>query len=76
MFDRALANPKGIEQEGQKATEEQVKGKFLIADEPETIAAQLEEDAEMGFDPIAVANTSPEPELLFEVIGDEVIPSL
>jgi G6PDH family F420-dependent oxidoreductase len=76
VFDRALANPKEIEQEGQKATTEQVEGKFLIADEPETIAAQLEEYAEMGFDRIAVANTSPEPEMLFEVMGDEVIPSL
>lgn len=76
VFDRALANPKDIEQEGQKATESEVEGKFLIADEPETIAAQLEEYAEMGFDRIAVANTSPEPERLFEVMGDEVIPSL
>lgn len=76
VFDRALANPKEIEQEGQNATKEQVEKKFLIADEPETIAAQLEEYAEMGFDRIAVANTSPEPEMLFEVMGDEVIPSL
>jgi len=30
----------------------------------------------MGFDRIALGNTSPEPERLFEVMGDEVIPSL
>lgn len=76
VFDRAMANPKRIEREGEKATREQVEEKFLIADEPETIAAQLEEYAEMGFDRIAVANTSPEPERLFEVMGDDVIPSL
>lgn len=76
VFDRALANPKDIEQEGKNATKEEIEEKFLIADEPETIAAQLEEYAEMGFDRIAVANTSPEPERLFEVMGEEVIPSL
>jgi G6PDH family F420-dependent oxidoreductase len=76
VFDRALANPRDIEREGEKATREQVEEKFLIADEPETIAATLESWAEMGFDRIALGNTSPEPERLFEVMGDEVIPSL
>ncbi|WP_423999055.1 TIGR03557 family F420-dependent LLM class oxidoreductase [Haloarcula salina] len=76
VFDRAMANPKDIEQEGEKATEEEIEAKFLIADDPSTIAAQLEEYAEMGFDRIALGNTSPEPERLFEVMGDEVIPSL
>jgi coenzyme F420-dependent glucose-6-phosphate dehydrogenase len=76
VFDRAMANPKEIEQEGEKATREQVEEKFLIADEPEDLAAELERFAEMGFDRIAVANTSPDPERFFEVMGDEVIPSL
>ncbi|SEW30961.1 LLM class flavin-dependent oxidoreductase [Natrinema salifodinae] len=76
VFDRALADPREIEQEGEKATREQIEEKFLIADDPSTIAAQLEKYAEMGFDRIAVGNTSPEPERLFEVMGDEVIPSL
>ncbi len=76
VFDRAMDNPKRIEREGEKATREQVEEKFLIADDPSTIASQLEEYAEMGFDRIAVANTSPEPERLFEVMDDDVIPSL
>mgnify|MGYP000494631254 CR=1 FL=1 len=76
VFDRAMANPKQIEKEGEKATPEQVEEKFLIADDPSEIAAQLEEYAEMGFDRIALGNTSPDPERLFEVMGDEVIPSL
>jgi len=76
VFDRALANPKEIEREGEKATEEEVEAKFLIADDPVTITAKLEEYAEMGFDRIALGNTSPEPERLFEVMGDEVIPEL
>lgn len=53
-----------------------IEEKFLIADDPETIAAELERIAEMGFDRIALGNTSPNPETLFEVMGDEVIPSL
>lgn len=76
VFDRGLANPKKIEAEGEKATREQIEDKFLIADDPSTIAARLEEYATMGFDRIAVANTSPDPERLFDVMGDEVIPSL
>lgn len=76
VFDRALANPKEIEKEGEKATREQVDAKFVIADDPAELAGTLEEFAEMGFDRIAVGNTSPEPERLFEVMGDEVIPSL
>jgi G6PDH family F420-dependent oxidoreductase len=76
VFDRALANPKTIEEEGKQATREEVEEKFLIADSPEHLAAKLERYAEMGYDRIAVANTSPEPERFFEIMGDEVIPSL
>ncbi|WP_433627419.1 TIGR03557 family F420-dependent LLM class oxidoreductase [Halomicrococcus sp. NG-SE-24] len=76
VFDRGLANPKRIEAEGEKATREQVEEKFLVADDPSTLAARLEEYAAMGFDRIAVANTSPDPGRLFEVMGDEVVPSL
>lgn len=76
VFDRAIANPKEIEKEGENATEEDIEGKFLIADDPSDIAAKLEEYAEMGFDRIALGNTSPDPERFFEVMGDEVIPSL
>jgi coenzyme F420-dependent glucose-6-phosphate dehydrogenase len=49
---------------------------YLIADDPSTIAARLEELEEQGFDRIALANTSPDPERLFEVMGEEVIPSV
>lgn len=76
VFDRALANPKEIEREGEKATQAEIDDKFLIADDPSEIAAQLEEYAEMGFDRIALGNTSPDPERFFEIMGDEVIPSL
>ncbi|MDG5761658.1 TIGR03557 family F420-dependent LLM class oxidoreductase [Natronococcus sp. A-GB1] len=76
VFDRAMDNPKRIEQEGQKATREQIEEKFLIADDPATIASQLEEYAEMGFDRIAIGNTSPNPKEFFEIMGDEVISSL
>ena len=76
VFDRALANPKDIEAEGEKATTGEIEEKFLIADDPVTIAEQLETYAEMGFDRIAIGNTSPDPELLFEVMSDEIIPSL
>ena len=76
VFDRAMANPREIEKEGEKATAEQVEEKFLIADDPGEIAGQLEEYAEMGFDRIALGNTSPNPKKLFELMGDEVIPSL
>ncbi|GAB7021383.1 LLM class flavin-dependent oxidoreductase [Halostagnicola bangensis] len=76
VFDRAIADPRAIEAEGENATREQIEAKFLIADDPSSIAGQLEEYAEMGFDRIAVANTSPDPERLFEVMRDDVIPSL
>jgi coenzyme F420-dependent glucose-6-phosphate dehydrogenase len=76
VFDRGLSNPREIEAVGDDATREEVEHKFLIADSPAEIAAQLEEYAEMGFDRITLGNTSPDPELFFEVMGDEVIPSL
>ncbi len=76
VFDRGLANPKEIEAVGDDATREEVEHKFLIADSPTEIAATLEEYAELGFDRITLGNTSPDPELFFEVMGDEVIPSL
>lgn len=76
VFDRALANPEEIEKVGSNATREEIEEKFLIADDPAPIAAELERIAEMGFDRIALGNTSPKPERLFEVMGDEVIPSL
>lgn len=76
VFDRGLSNPKEIEAVGQEATRAEVEHKFLIADDPVEIAAQLEEYAEMGFDRITLGNTSPDPERFFEVMGDEVIPSL
>jgi G6PDH family F420-dependent oxidoreductase len=76
VFDRALADPREIEAVGEQATREEVEEKFLIADDPSTIATRLEKLADQGFDRIALANTSPEPERLFEVMGDEVLPSL
>jgi coenzyme F420-dependent glucose-6-phosphate dehydrogenase len=76
VFDRALANPREIEAEGERATREQIEAKFVIADDPADLAATFARYAEMGFDRIAVGNTSPDPELFFEVMGDEVIPSL
>jgi G6PDH family F420-dependent oxidoreductase len=76
VFDRALANPMKIEHEGETATRQEVEEKFVIANDPAELAATFEEYDEMGFDRIAVANTSPVPERFFEVMGDEVIPSL
>lgn len=76
VFDRALANPKRIEEVGEAATRDEVEQKFLVADSPETLADQLETYAEMGFDRIALGNTSPDPELFFEVMGEDVIPAL
>jgi G6PDH family F420-dependent oxidoreductase len=76
VFDRAMANPKEIEQEGKKATREQIEEKFVIADDPAVLLEQLEEFSEMGFDRIAVGNTSPDPKRFFEVMCDKVIPSV
>lgn len=76
VFDRALSNPKEIEAEGGRATDEAVEEKFVIANSPEGIAGQLEEYAELGFDRIAMGNSSPEPEQFFEVMAEEVIPTL
>ena len=76
VFDRAIADPREIEQLGKQATREEIEEKFLIADDPATIAAEIEKLADQGFDRIALANTSPEPERLFEVMGKEVIPSV
>ena len=76
VFDRAIADPREIEEMGTQATDEEIEEKFLIADDPTTIAAEIETLAEQGFDRIALANTSPEPKRLFEVMGDEVIPSV
>jgi G6PDH family F420-dependent oxidoreductase len=76
VFDRAIADPKEIERIGANATEDEVEAKFLIADNPTDIAAKLETYAEMGFDRVALGNTSPDPERFFEVMGDEVIPTL
>ncbi|MFB6081676.1 MAG: TIGR03557 family F420-dependent LLM class oxidoreductase [Halanaeroarchaeum sp.] len=76
VFSRDVSNPKEIEEIGAEATREDVEAKFLVADDPSTIAAKLENWAEMGFDRIALANTSPDPELFFDVMADEVLPSL
>jgi alkanesulfonate monooxygenase SsuD/methylene tetrahydromethanopterin reductase-like flavin-dependent oxidoreductase (luciferase family) len=76
VFDRALSNPKEIEEVGEQATREEIEKKFLIADDPTTITEQLEAYADMGFDRIALGNMSPEPEQLFDVMCDEVMPSL
>ena len=76
VFDQAIADPREIEQLGKQATREEIEEKFLIADDPATIAAEIEKLADQGFDRIALANTSPEPERLFEVMGKEVIPSV
>jgi len=76
VFDRAIADPREIEALGEQATREEVEEKFLIADDPSTIAAEIEKLAAQGFDRVALANTSPEPERLFEVMGDEVVPSV
>jgi len=76
VFDRAIADPREIEALGENATREEVEEKFLIADDPSTIAAEIERLADQGFDRIALANTSPDPERLFEVMGEEVIPSV
>lgn len=76
VFSQDVSNPREIETLGENATREEIESKFLIADEPETIAAKLEEWSEMGFDRIALANTSPQPEQFFEMMADEVIPTL
>jgi len=76
VFDRAIADPREIEALGEQATREEIEEKFLIADDPATIAAEVERLADQGFDRVALANTSPEPERLFAVMGEEVIPSV
>lgn len=76
VFDKAIADPREIEALGERATREEIEEKFLIADDPSTIAAEVERLAEQGFNRVALANTSPEPERLFEVMGSDVIPSL
>ena len=76
VFDRAIADPREIEALGEQATREEVEEKFLIADDPSTIATKIEELAAQGFDRVALANTSPEPEQLFDVMEDEVLPTL
>ena len=76
VFDRAIADPRETEALGEQATREEIEEKFLIADDPATIAAEVERLADQGFDRVALANTSPEPERLFEVMGEEVIPSV
>jgi G6PDH family F420-dependent oxidoreductase len=76
VFDRAIADPREIEALGEQATREEIEEKFLIADDPATIAAEVERLADQGFDRVALANTSPEPERLFEVMGEEVIPAV
>lgn len=72
VFDRALANPKKIEEEGENATREQLEEKFVIADSQASLIAQLREYADLGFDRIAVGNTSPDPERFFEVMPDVI----
>jgi G6PDH family F420-dependent oxidoreductase len=76
VFDRAIADPREIEALGEQATRQEIEEKFLIADDPATIAAEVERLADQGFDRVALANTSPEPERLFAVMGEEVIPSV
>lgn len=76
VFGQAIADPREIEAMGEHATEAEIENKFLIADNPATIAAEIEDLAAQGFDRVALANTSPEPERLFDVMGEEVIPSL
>ena len=76
VFDRAIADPREIEALGEQATREEVEEKFLIANDPSTIATRIEELAAQGFDRVALANTSPEPEQLFDVMEDEVLPTL
>lgn len=76
VFDRAMDDPRAIEAEGEHATREEIEHKFLVADSPEEIAAKIEAYAAMGFDRIALGNTSPEPERFFEVVGEDVLPAL
>lgn len=73
VFDRALANPKAIEALGDQATRAEIEDKFIIADDPSDLASDLESFAEMGYDRIAVGNTSPDPVRFFEVMADHVI---
>lgn len=75
VFDRALSDPRAIEAEGEKATRAEVEQKFLIADSSEAIVDRLQGYAELGFDRIALGNTSPEPEQFFDVM-DGVIGSV
>ena len=76
VFDQEIADPREIEALGTEATEEEIEEKFLIADDPDTIIDEIETLTAQGFDRIALANTSPEPEKLFEVMGEEVIPAV
>lgn len=76
VFDRGLSNPKAIEAVGREATRAEIEQKFLIADDPSDIAAELERLAEQGYDRIAIGNTSPDPERFFDVMADEVIGSV
>lgn len=75
VFEMSLSNPKAIEAEGEKATREEIEQKFLIADSPETIAEELRVYADLGFDRIALGNTSPEPDQFFAAM-EEVIQSI
>lgn len=76
VFDQAIADPREIEALGEQATEREIEEKFLIADDPSTIVDEVEALAEQGFDRVALGNTSPDPEALFEVVGNEVIPAV
>jgi len=76
VFEQGIADPREIERIGEQANRDEIEHKFVIADSPDAIVDQLERYADLGFDRIAVGNTSPEPELFFEAMSESVIPAL
>jgi coenzyme F420-dependent glucose-6-phosphate dehydrogenase len=73
-FDREVADPRLIEEEGRELPVEEMTDSWVVTDDVADVAAALDDARESGFDEVEIHSASPDQVAFVERMRDEVLP--
>ena len=75
FFEAGIADPRYIQQHGEKVGSEQIQTEFLVATDANDVIDAVEPYVECGFDRIALHDNGPDSEAFFDLVSRDVRPS-
>ena len=75
VFDRDIADPRYLQEHGDRVGVDYLKDVFVISDDPGDFADVAAEYVERGFDHVVFQSSSPDQSAFCEMVADEVMPS-